>query len=74
VGNKRNRKPPVESVNLRAKMKEDLKASGFDPDSMTEFDLALLVQIGAAKNEITDAIDGIGGLIEEYLFPEEEES
>jgi hypothetical protein len=75
MGNKRNRnKPqPEESPNLKAKIVDDLRKSGFDPDSMKEFELALLIQIGAAKNEIVDAIDELGAMLEDVLAPEDTE-
>ena len=74
MGNKRNRNKPVPEIqpNLKVKLEEDLRASGFDPMSMTEFEKAMLVQVGAAKNEIVDAVDELGAMLEDVLAPEED--
>jgi len=76
VGNKRNRNKPelVTPENLKEKVLKDMKVAGFDPAQMTEFELALLVQIGAMKNEVVDAVDELGAMLEDVLAPEDMEA
>ena len=76
MGNKRNRnKQPVivQPVNFREKVIADLRRNGFEPQSMTEFDLALLTQIGLFQNEVVEAIDEVGATIEDCLVEPEDE-
>lgn len=76
MGHKRDRNKvktiDVEPIqNKRDQIVKELRADGFNVDSMTEFELAMLVQMGAFKNEVVDAVDKIGALVEE-IWPEEE--
>jgi hypothetical protein len=69
MGHKRDRNKPQPEVipNLKVRLEDDMRAGGFDPMQMTEFEKALLVQIGTAKNEIVDAIDQMGAMLEDVL-------
>lgn len=73
MGHKRDRNK-VEAeivVNEKDRMLAELNKAGFNTTMFSEFELAALVQMGALKNEVVDAIDELGAMLEDYLSPEE---
>lgn len=41
--------------------------AGFDPAQFTEFQIAMMVQVGTLKSEIVEAIDTMGSMLEDVL-------
>jgi hypothetical protein len=70
MGHKRERNKVIDVtpvVNMREKLIAELKQNGFNPDQMTETDLAMLAQVGEIGNEIIEAIDTVGQVVFDYL-------
>jgi len=81
VGNKRNRNKQLAVIDAeftaiettdREKIQAELRKQGFTPENMSEYELAMLVQVGVATNEIIAAIDELGAMLEDVLAPEED--
>jgi hypothetical protein len=62
----------VVPINQKEALEDQLRVAGFDPMQLTEFEKALLFQIGWAKHDVVEAIDELGAMLEDYLGEGEE--
>jgi hypothetical protein len=59
-------------INQKEALEDQLRVAGFDPMQLTEFEKALLIQIGLMRTDVVEAIDELGAMLEDYLGEGEE--
>jgi hypothetical protein len=62
----------VVPINQKDALEDQLRVAGFDPMQLSEFEKALLIQIGLIRTDVVEAIDELGAMLEDYLGDREE--
>ena len=62
----------VVPINQKDALEDQLRVAGFDPMQLSEFEKALLIQIGLMRTDVVEAIDELGAMLEDYLGEGEE--
>jgi hypothetical protein len=59
-------------INQKEALEDQLTNAGFEPQNFSEFEKALLIQIGLMRTDVVEAIDELGAMLEDYLSDPEE--
>jgi hypothetical protein len=63
----------VVPVNQKEALEDQLTNAGFEPQNFSDFEKALLIQIGLMRTDVVEAIDELGAMLEDYLVDPEEQ-
>ena len=65
-------KAEVVKVSQKEALETQMIEAGFDVSQFSEFEKALLLQIGLMRHEVVEAIEEFGAMVEDYIGEGEE--